>query len=117
CHSITGDLAKIGSKFPPDVIQNRFLWPGGGNGFGPSTRARTATVTLPDGRKVTGVIKRLDDFHVSLYDKAGDFHSWSREGDKIKVEVDDPLKAHRELLEKYTDDIMHDLTAYLVTLK
>ena len=53
CHSITGDLAKIGSKYPPDVIQNRFLWPGGG-GFGAPAYARKATVTLPDGRTVTG---------------------------------------------------------------
>ena len=48
---------------------------------------------------------------------SGNFHSWSREDGKVKVEVEDPLRAHRELLEKYTDEIMHDLTAYLVTLK
>lgn len=116
CHSVTGDLAKIGSKLPPDQIQNRFLWPGGG-GFGAPTRARKATVTLPDGKVVTGTIKRLDDFNVSLYDDAGNFHSWSLEASKIKVDVADPLKAHRELLDKYTDEIMHNLTAYLVTLK
>ena len=116
CHSITGDLAKIGSKYPPDAVQNRFLWPGGG-GFGAPTRARKATVTLPNGQKITGTVKRLDDFNISLYDDAGDFHSWSRENGKIKVEVEDPLKAHRELLDRYTDEIMHNLTAYLMTLK
>ncbi|MFN0107385.1 MAG: c-type cytochrome [Blastocatellia bacterium] len=116
CHSITGDLAKIGGKFPPDVIQNRFLWPGGG-GFGGPTRKRIATVTLPDGKTVKGTIKMLDDFNVSLYDEAGNYHSWSREHSKIKITVEDPLKAHRELLDKYTDEIMHDLTAYLVTIK
>lgn len=116
CHSITGDLAKIGSKFPPDVIQNRFLWPGGG-GFGAPTRKRIATVTTPDGKSVKGTIKMLDDFNVSLYDEAGNYHSWSREHTNVKITVEDPLKAHRELLDKYTDEIMHDLTAYLVTIK
>jgi len=116
CHSVTGDLAKIGSKFPPDVIQNRFLWPGGG-GFGAPTRPKKATVTLPDGTTVKGTIKLLDDFNVSLYDEAGNYHSWSRETSKLKLTIEDPLKAHRELLDKYTDEIMHDLTAYLVTIK
>lgn len=116
CHSPTGDLAKIGSKLPPDAIQNRFLWPGGG-GFGAPTRQRKATITLPDGKTVKGTIKRLDDFNVSLYDEAGNYFSWSREVTPVKIEINDPLKAHRELLDKYTDEIMHDLTAYLVTLK
>lgn len=116
CHSITGDLAKIGSKFPADAIQNRFLWPGGG-GFGAPTRKRIATITLPDGKTVKGTIKMLDDFNVSLYDEAGNYHSWSREHTNVKITIEDPLKAHRELLDKYTDEIMHDLTAYLVTIK
>ena len=116
CHSVTGDLAKIGSKLPPDAIQNRFLWPGGG-GFSAPTRPKKATVTLPDGTIVKGTIKMLDDFNVSLYDESGNYHSWSREHSKLKLTIEDPLKAHRELLDKYTDEIMHDLTAYLVTIK
>jgi mono/diheme cytochrome c family protein len=116
CHSPTGDLAKIGSRLAPDQIQTRFLWPAGG-GPGAPPRPRRATVTLPDGTTVTGAIKRLDDFHVSLYDAKGDFHSFSRSGGHVKVEVEDRLKAHRELLDKYTNENMHDLTAYLVTLK
>lgn len=116
CHSPTGDLAKIGGKYPPDAIQNRFLWPGGG-GFGATTTARKATVTLPDGQTVMGTVKRLDDFYISLYDQQGNYRAWSREDGRIKVELEDRLKAHRELLDKYTDEIMHNLTAYLVTLK
>ena len=110
CHSLTGDLAAVRSKLAPDQIQARFLWPGGG-GFG-TQRERTATVTLPGGRKVTGRLKRLDDFHVSLHDEQGTFYSYPRSA--VQVEVEDRLAAHRELLGKYTDQIMHDLTAYLV---
>ena len=29
----------------------------------------------------------------------------------------DPLKAHTDMLKKYTDADIHNLTAYLVTLK
>src|SRR5262249_23415277 len=93
CHSVTGDLARIGSKYPPDQVQNRFLWPGGG-GFGAPPRTRKASVTLPDGRQITGTIKRLDDFSLSLYDERGNFHSWSLESGRIKVEIADPLHAH-----------------------
>lgn len=110
CHSPTGDLAHIAGRYSPDQLQSRFLWPAGRGGV------RNATVTLPSGAQVSGRVKRLDDFVVELYDSARIYHSYSREGD-VKVEVEDRLAAHRQLLEKYTDSEMHDLTAYLVTLK
>ncbi len=112
CHSPTGDLAHIGSKYPADQLQTRFLWPGsGGEG------SRRVTVTLPSGQAFSGRIKHLDDFNVSIYDSSGNYHSWSREDDKVRVEVEDRLAAHRQLLDQYTDADMHNLLAYLVTLK
>jgi cytochrome c oxidase cbb3-type subunit 3 len=33
------------------------------------------------------------------------------------VEIKDPRDAHRSLLPAYTDKDIHDVTAYLVTLK
>ena len=110
CHSATGDLAHIASRFPADQLQNRFLWPAGRGGV------RQATVTSPSGEKVSGTVRRLDDFVVELVDSAGAFHSLSRENG-VKVEIEDRLSAHRQLLDKYTDANIHDLTAYLVTLK
>jgi cytochrome c oxidase cbb3-type subunit 3 len=116
CHSATGDLAHIASRFQqPDQLQNRFVWPGGGGFGGPAARAPKVTVTLPSGQAIAGTLKRLDDFNVSLYDAAGNYHAWSRES--VKVDVDDRFKGHRELLPQYTDADMHNLTAYLVTLK
>jgi hypothetical protein len=64
---------------------------------------------------VTGVVKRIDDFDISLIDSEGRFHSWPR--DTVKVDIEDRLDGHRRLLDKYTDQDMHNLTAYLVTLK
>jgi mono/diheme cytochrome c family protein len=113
CHSPMGDLAKIGGRMAPDQLQNRFLWPGGGRG---AVAARKATVTMQDGNKVTGTIRRIDDFTVELTDEAGTAKAIERVGG-VKLEIEDRLTAHRALLDKYTDADIHNLTAYLVTLK
>jgi len=111
CHSPTGDLAHIASRYPPDQLQGRFIWPAGGRG----SRSQKVTVTLPNGQTVTGSLRRLDDFDVSITDSAGNYRSWPRQ--QVKVDIEDRLAAHRRLLDQYTDKDMHDLTAYLVTLK
>ena len=112
CHSTAGDLAHIGSRYAADQLQTRFLWPAaGGEG------SRKVTVTLPSGQSFSGRIKHLDDFTVSIYDTSGNYHSWSREDDGVKVEVEDRLAAHRQLLDQYTDTDMHNLLAYMVALK
>jgi len=111
CHSPTGDLAHIAARYQPDVLQNRFLWPGGfGSGIG------KITVTLPGGESISGTPKRLDDFTVSLIDASGNYHSWARTG-SVQVVIEDRLAEHRQLLGKYTDADVHNLTAYLVTLR
>jgi len=111
CHSVTGDLAKIGARFQPEALQTRFVWPGGRGGGG----AQKVAVTLPSGERVTGTVKQMDDINLSMYDSTGRYRSWAREG--IKVELEDRLAGHRQLLEKLTDADMHNLTAWLVTLK
>jgi cytochrome c oxidase cbb3-type subunit 3 len=112
CHSATGDLAHVASKYSGIALQNRWLMPSGGRGRGAQP---TATVILPSGERVTGTIRRLDDFDVSLVDGAGAYHSWPR--DQVRVERPDPLKAHRDLLARYTDTDVHNVTAYLASLK
>jgi cytochrome c oxidase cbb3-type subunit 3 len=118
CHSVSGDLAHIGGKYQPDQLQNRFIWPGpggfGGGGRG-AARAQKVTVTLPSGQTITGTLKQMDDIDISIYDSSGAYHSWAREG--VKIEMEDRLAGHRQLLPKYTDADMHNLTAWLVTLK
>ena len=75
------------------------------------------TLTPSSWPPVSGTLDRVDDFSVSLRDASGDYHSFTREGGSPKVEIHDPLKAHSDLLGKYTDADIHNLTAYLVTLK
>ena len=76
----------------------------------------TLTVTPPSGPEVTGTPVVFDDFTVAVRDAAGEYHSWTRTRD-LKVVKNDPFAAHDEWLEKYTDKNMHDIVAYLVTLK
>ena len=125
CHSLTGDLKGFGAKFSdPKILQQTWLLPGGsGRGFAGQQTAdvhvppTTVTVTLPDGQKVEGKLGRIDDFLVTLTDGEGNERSFSRNGDTPKVEIHDPLAPHRALLPKYTDKEIHDLTAFLVTVK
>jgi mono/diheme cytochrome c family protein len=121
CHSSTGDLAGIGKRFEPYALQTHWLQPRGRSGPGragaPSRSATTVKVTLPSGQSYSGVMDRVDDFIVALYDANGDYRSFSRNGDTPKVEINNPLKAHVDLLSKYTDADIHNVTAYLVTLK
>jgi len=120
CQSVTGDLAHIGSRYQPEQLQTRFVWPGGrggggGGGGGRGGRGQKVTVTLPSGDSITGSLKTLVDVNVSMYDGAGNYRSWPREG--LKIDMEDRLAAHRQLLEKYTDADMHNLTAHLASRK
>jgi len=116
CHSPTGDLAHIGSKLSPPDLQQTFLYPAARGLPSGGEAAQKVTVTLASGERVTGTLKHLDDFNVSLYDDHGDFHTIAF-GKGAKATLDDPLAAHRQLLDRYTDSDMHNLTAYLATLK
>ncbi|HTW66949.1 MAG TPA: c-type cytochrome [Bryobacteraceae bacterium] len=115
CHSPAGDLAGVGKKYDPVALQSRFLYPRPRPGDSHPVESKV-TVTLPTGQTYSGTLEYLDDFDVALRDAAGDYHSFSREG-RLKVEVHDPLAAHAELLKKYSDADMHNILAYLVTLK
>lgn len=133
CHSATGDMQGIAARVPdPKALQNLWVSGGaaGGRGRGaagqaagrgavagaPTTRAVTVTVTLP-GETIEGRLVRIDDFIVTLAQADGLIRSFRRDGALPKVAVRDPLEPHRTLLSGYTDKNMHDVTAYLATLK
>ncbi len=117
CHSAAGDLKGIGAKYDSFTLQARWLQPRG-RGGSPSPKGQsTVTVTLPSGEKISGTLEHIDDFNVALRDASGDYHSFTRHGAAPKVEVHDPLRPHVDLLRRYTDSDIHNVTAYLVTLK
>lgn len=127
CHSVTGDLKAIGAQITdPKTLQQTWLMPGSGRGFGPPQPQQPARrrvsparvkVTPASGPLVEGVLNRIDDFFVTLTDADGRQRTFTRDGNVPKVEIIDPLKPHRDLLAKYTDDDIHNVTAYLVTVK
>jgi cytochrome c oxidase cbb3-type subunit 3 len=90
---------------------------GGRGGASTTGPVVTVTVTPPAGEKAQGRLLRIDDFIVSLMQEDGTVRSFRRDGDVPKVEIQDPLDGHRSLLAVYTDKDMHDVTAYLATLK
>ena len=64
---------------------------------------------LTDGKHVTGTVKHLDDFYVALTDADGNYHSYPLQKG-TQVQVEDKLLFHRQMLDKYTNQQMHDLT-------
>ncbi len=123
CHSATGDLQGIARKYPdPRMLQNTWV-AGGRTGRGPAAqnlsgaRAVMVTLAMPSGEKVQGRLVRIDDFRITLSLEDGSVRTFRREDDVPKIEFHDPLRPHKDLLAVYTDKDMHDVTAYLVTLK
>ncbi|MEP6962488.1 MAG: c-type cytochrome [Acidobacteriota bacterium] len=110
CHSATGDMKGVGTRIKDPVdLQQRFLFPR-------RTKPVQATVTPQGGAAVTGEVVRLDDFNISLKDAGGQLHAWTRSA-SLKVDLNDPLKPHNDLLDVYTDADMHNVVRYLESLK
>ncbi len=122
CHSPEGDLKGIGARYDPPQLQTLIVFGaiGGGRGRGEGVASRTArkaTITLPSGETVTGILVRLTDFDVTIRDDGGRIRSWLRDRNTPKVQVIDPLQGHLDLLAEYTDADIHHLAAYLSRLK
>ena len=109
CHSPVGDLKGVGSKYTPLPLTIAFLTP-------VATKPVMVKVTPPTGQAVTGTLRYIDEFLVSLEDSNGEHRTWPRDTAK-SVDVMDPLAPHRAMLIKYTDPDIRNLLAYLVTLK
>lgn len=113
CHSATGNLKGIASKYTVAALQQKWLFPA--NGFGVKVR-KQAKVTTASGQAASGDIVRIDDFNITVRGTDGVAHTFSRVPG-TKVVVTDPFAAHDALLRKYTDTDIHNMTAYLETLK
>ena len=112
CHSPRGDLAGIANRLQGLALLQRMLYPTPGAGAVPRAKA---TVRLSSGAAVTGMLAYRDEFTIALIDQAGAYRAFPAH--TVKITVDDPFLAHSEQLGKYTDDDMHNVLAYLQTLR
>jgi cytochrome c oxidase cbb3-type subunit 3 len=113
CHAPDGDLAGVATRLHGLALLQRMLDPGRARGQKPNPA--TVTVTTRSGETVTGRLAYRDEFTIALTDASGWYRSWP--ADRVRFSVDDPLDAHRAQLGKYTDNDMHDVLAYLQTLR
>ena len=120
CHSPAGDLKGIGAKYDAETLQNRIVMPRGRRAR-PEESGRsavTATVTVESGASYTGLLIRLTDFDVTIRDALGAVRTFTRiDETHPQLERRDPLQSHWDQLPKWTDTDLHDVTAYLATLK
>jgi cytochrome c oxidase cbb3-type subunit 3 len=107
CHSPTGYLAGVASRYDGLALEEQMLYP-------KNAKSKVA-VTLTSGQTIKGSLEYLDEFTVGMIDLTGAYRSW-RASD-VKYSVDAPVNAHVELLGKYSDDDVHNLIAYLQTLR
>jgi len=109
CHSVSGDLAGVSTRFRGLELLQRMLYPGGR----PAPAPPTVSVTLATGQIITGKLAYRDEFTIALVDSDGWYRSWALVA--VKTRIDDPLGAHFDQLGRYTDEDMHNVFAYLQT--
>ena len=123
CHSPVGDLKGIGGKYSTTVLLAHIIYPRAKGTWGstaqeaPKDPPISVTVTPASGAPVTGTLLTISDYVVVLKDASGVRRSFARNGDSPKVVTKDPLQAHIDMFQKWTNADIHNLTAYLVTLK
>lgn len=117
CHSTAGDLSGIGEKYDPPVLQSIWLNPLRRRGAAASRTARTVTVAPPSGSSISGTLEHLDEFNVTLRDASGALRSFALDNNVPRVEVHDPLQPHFDLYRRLSDADIHNITAYLATIK
>jgi cytochrome c oxidase cbb3-type subunit 3 len=131
CHSATGDMKGLAAKNNDDAstIQGLIVSGGGRGGRGgggrgaagapatPSPTAITATVTTKSGEVIKGYPASIDDWQITIRLPDGKMQSFLRIDGWPKYETHNPLQAHVDLQFKYTDADIHNLAAYLRTLK
>ena len=107
CHGPQGDLNGIAGRYQAIDLITRILYPRG---------AKPEATVSAGGKTVTGQLEYLDDFEVGLRGKNGEYHAFTR-GPSVKLDIKDPLDAHEKQMKTFHDGDLHDVLAYLETLK
>jgi cytochrome c oxidase cbb3-type subunit III len=120
CHTATTrSLAGIATRYTPVDLQQRMLFPSAGRGGGRGAvnpNAVTMTIAPASGPAISGVLVEESDFYVSVRQTDGTLRV-VRRAPGMKFTRTVPLQAHIDLLDRITDTQIHDLVAYLETMK
>lgn len=113
CHN-EATFEHIATRFrTADQLQRGWIWP---TRPADNSLAITATVKSPDGTTVTGRVTQISDFRITLIDSAGETHKIERDRG-VSVQTKDPLAAHEVMIQTLKNFDMHNVTAYLESLK
>jgi cytochrome c oxidase cbb3-type subunit 3 len=112
CHSVTSDLAGIATRYKGLELLQRMLYPTAGR---PAPARPKVTVMIASGENISGRLASEDEFTIVVLDPAGARKTFEKGA--VKFKIDDPMSAHFDQLGKYTDHDMHNVYAYLDTLK
>jgi len=111
CHSATGDLAGLATRYQGLKLLQRMLYPSGQ----PAPARPKVTLTLASGQTVAATLGGEDEFTITILDSAGARQTYEKSA--VKFKIDNPMSAHFDQLGKYTDNDMHNVFNYLETLK
>ena len=107
CHSPTGDLAGVATRYQGLELEEQMLFP--------KHAKSKVTVTMASGQSISGTVAYQDEFTIALLDSNGVYRSWRTRD--VQYKIDAPVNAHAEQFSKYTDADIHNLMAYLQTLR
>jgi cytochrome c oxidase cbb3-type subunit 3 len=107
CHSAIGDLAGVATRYSGLRLEMQMLYP--------RDVKEKISVKTPGGETLNGILEYQDEFTIGMRDSHGTYHSWPV--NTITFQVDDPLQAHVNAFSKYTDEDIHNVLAYIQTLK
>ena len=106
CHSTT-TLAGVATRYTGLQLEEQMLYP--------RNVKSNVTVKTRDGKTLTGTLEYQDEFTIGMKDSSGAYRSWP--ADAVTVQVDKPVEAHVAAMIKYTDDDIHNVLAFIQTLK
>jgi cytochrome c oxidase cbb3-type subunit 3 len=112
CHSPGRDLASVATRYQGLDLLQRMLYPWGRK---PEPSRPTVTLTLRSGRTRVAPLVSEDEFTIVVLEPSGARHTYQKRD--VKFKIDNPMSAHFSQLTKYTDVDMHNVFAYLNTLK
>jgi len=126
CHAVedgkaspAANLAHVATKYKAEKdLQQQWMLPGRDVNWSPrKDNTVTAVATFADGHEVRGFLTSVSDFKLVVRDAAGKVTIVPRADGEPKVRLEDRIQAHIDLMDVYQDNDIHNLTAYLTSLK